>query len=841
MHDAVLSVFERFVACSSYDESTEFLLKYPVLFSPSHWSDFETEGARLALSETSLRGAHEMMKRVLSAIDSADEALSSRCRPIENIWADTILGKITESHALSWAADPAISSVLSPIAVYVEGRMAERGLRDHWRAAYIRQKLVLSALDARRLQAEENQLLMDGIAVIYWLDITARALYNLPDRLLLLDAVERGEALAKRQHPFVPFPPGEIYHRLGVLHLDPYVAGRASASYQQQMQLWQSRLYEEYGLALSADAITQRKLPDPQDALHKSVTYLETAASLRSGEPRGRTLKAMVQALHWIETLGGKSDIGVLTEAAREARSLLSEDCYPVEFYELTLLLDFHTKSFGEAAKKEMDLRARRLLETPASVWTKRLGKTETYDRFLMTAEAIRHSNPELALQVWRAAKPVLTEEDEDLKNSYYVAGTYFVRDALARKAPDPSGKPITDLIHTINVTAKKRNWSTQVVAACLFWIAASSASRNQEHQGLIALDLCLRKDKSFARKFSDLIAWTRATLELGAAVNAYNQDRFEEASTFYATAVGSFLATLQPRSARHTIARIVDIARSRAVHDVGTLMRVLQILIDCLEENSLLLEQQAGDTASEFIQQICRRTLALIAGLAPLRASTLFSILHVAKGRRFAAALSQDGPLEYLKQPAVLEWERQIGELARATVTRQSDIAASSELDGDTLLVGYVTPFEKKGGATSADQLRNSQIHFDTELNRQIAKRGLGDAWSPSLPLIQRSLDERTVLAIQYLGTAPNAAFSLITALVSRDDFAIVGRSAPFSDDAAEFTDAEQTVALSPIGVAVKALRTSLRKPPGPRAANSEALRCLKKIETTTSAWALT
>jgi hypothetical protein len=368
----------------------------------------------------------------------------------------------------------------------------------------------------------------------------------------LLDAVERGEALAKHQHPFVPFPPGEIYHRLGVLHLDPYVAGRASASYQQQMQLWQSRLYEEYGLALSADAITQRKLPDPQDALHKAVTYLETAASLRSGEPRGRTLKAMVQALHWIETLGGKSDIGVLTEAAREARSLLSEDCYPVEFYELTLLLDFHTKSFGEAAKKEMDLRARRLLETPASVWTKRLGKTETYDRFLMTAEAIRHSNPELALQVWRAAKPVLTEEDEDLKNSYYVAGTYFVRDALARKAPDPSGKPITDLIHTINVTAKKRNWSTQVVAACLFWIAASSASRNQEHQRLIALDLCLRKDKSFARKFSDLIAWTRATLELGAAVNAYNQDRFEEASTFYATAVGSFLATLQPRSARH-------------------------------------------------------------------------------------------------------------------------------------------------------------------------------------------------------------------------------------------------------------------------------------------------
>jgi hypothetical protein len=348
MDAAVLEVFERLCASNSYEHSLELLLDYPVLFSPWHWTQLEAVAEQRGISREELRNAQETMKRVLRAIDAAEEPIAARCRPLEQIWVDVTLGKTTHAHALRCAAEPAAYSLLSPIGVYVEGRMAERILRDNPAAAHTRQQIVLAALDARRAQTGKDQAAMETIAVIYWLDVCTRLLCDVPYSQVFFDALQRGQALAAEQDVWAPFPPGEIYHRLGVLHLDPYVVGRTPFTYEHQLQLWHQQLREAYGSASGAGTSRLRKLPDLKVALRTAASYLETAASMRGGESRGRTLKALCQALQWLGELDAKREAPRLVELAREGESLLSQDRYPVEHYYFSLLLD----SYGGASLK---------------------------------------------------------------------------------------------------------------------------------------------------------------------------------------------------------------------------------------------------------------------------------------------------------------------------------------------------------------------------------------------------------------------------------------------------------------------------------------------------------
>src|SRR5260370_36440375 len=77
-------------------------------------------------------------------------------------------------------------------------------------------------------------------------------------------------------------------------------------------------------------------MPEVDEALPKAVGYFRRAAARRQGEAKGKTLKAMVQALEWQDILGMTVDAKETIALASEALSLLPIKSYPGEHAELT-------------------------------------------------------------------------------------------------------------------------------------------------------------------------------------------------------------------------------------------------------------------------------------------------------------------------------------------------------------------------------------------------------------------------------------------------------------------------------------------------------------------------
>jgi len=133
------------------------------------------------------------------------------------------------------------------------------------------------------------------------------------------------------------------------------------------------------------------------------------------------------------------------------------------------------------------------------------------------------------------------------------------------------------------------------------------------------------------------------------------------------------------------------------------------------------------------------------------------------------------------------------------------------------------------KGGATAAEQLRNLQIQFDTDLVRHLGSER-ADPWIPTLEKLQSLLDDKTVLMIQFIGRNLDRAFTVAILLLTNDDAAAATAVLPeVSPEAVRFSYGEAAARANYLGPPIGELRSRLVSSPGPRAADSRALDALE------------
>ena len=851
MEHPTITLFRPLLTMTTRDDRVAYLRAHPVLTSPYY---VELLAAFAATLDGPTRGNAEAAFALRQEVFAMPKELPN---PIGEAFGAVLRGSMTERQALEVVGRrDSVVELMFPVVDAAAGA-AEKIAREDWRGGVLLMRIVLAALDARRAAIPENQQAMERTAVETWLMVATMALGDVPDGRLYRDAVGRAEALADLPEETVESK-GQILHRLGVLHLDPYVAGRSSHDLPQQMRAWQRRLEEEYGDELAGIPEDELRMPEIEQALPMACAYFRRAAERRSGAPKGQTLKAWAQALVWQHLCGVTVDPREITTLAAAALDLLPADDFAAEHAELTGFLTMFGRPAqpardgedaaparslacrlseramraldrlrgrpdpdraGPSTLKEVSDRAKAMLATPLADLVERFGSLETENKLLQSAQAVAEDDRRLALTLMLAAQPLILEREEDRQAIFYQNLLAAMRRALAPHAPSADRRPVSDLVAALAADAQKDRGKREALPYALLWLAASTTRTDQEAEAGPALDLAWSLGDEVEPDLAPLFGRVRAMIDLGGAVNAVNESRYALAARRYAAAMGSHLRSGQPRVALDVLRRMLDLTRHG---EEGT----IEAIVAALASNALALESATGRAGTELIQSACRSVTAQAGAAGRFNPQLLLLILFVAKGRRFAAMLSHPDLPSLLEEPRVAAWESEIAALA-ARAPREP---WSSALDQDTILTSYITPKEKRGGTSAADQLRNLRIQFDSWLNDRIGAERDDDAWVPTVDGLSDLLDEETVLLIQYLGQAASGALSLLTLLVSREGMSIArGEMADFPMATVELKSGEETVRANPLGLTVGRLReTLLQAPPEGMRADPEALRLL-------------
>ena len=810
----IFEIFEGLVATNS---PADYVFKHPVLLS-SAWHAVLSNNLTTPKQEETLA----RLIYVTHAMQDDPQKYPIGPGPIERIYGQAKRGEITKEQALELAVAPAAYSLLSPFYVRLLSINAERrAQQSDWQTGVAIEQLILSALDSRRGQIEVDQDEMDFIAVIHWLDIVSRAVWEVPDSSLFHDALKRGLRLAAViNDPGDLYSPAEILHRLGILHLDPYVYARQSENYEQQWRLWQERFDQQRNRDMRGMTADADRIPRAEVALPEAAKFLRQAAPHRSGIHRGLTLKALVQALVWQRAVGLTPDSSEVEEVANEALSLLPSQGHEAARVEIENLLRWngndqrHQQSTDSATLEN----ARRMLLQPLDEWVARNAPQEVIQLFMQTARAVS-THPNLALKLWFVVASIIPGQEEQLKSTYYTAGRNLVQLAFPPKDLPAQGQRLAARVAAVQALGH----DSYTTAAMIFSLATHSGATNEESSGIKVLDYAAGLDTKFAQDFEALILYTRSVLRHDAAVTALENHQSGEAAGLYILSAYDLLAIQQPQMALHMFEDALDLT-------IGGDARAIQSVVAFIADVAVRLEQQLGDLVTYKLQVVCRELLSrIIQPGGPINPVLLLFLWQAAKGNAFSRALASGARLAWLETADAQRMEENIRKLA-AHVTPQP----WGLFDDSQLLTSYVSSGEQHGGSTAGEQLGNLQITFDTAVNRQLVMRDVpAESWFLTDTTLQAALGSSTVLLVQYIGSVPSGSLAIFTLFATRETLGMTVGTLPDLFSGTVVYEGQEgsggRIVSSLFAPFVESLRKSVQEEPGPRIASDEALNILR------------
>jgi CHAT domain len=822
MGHPTIDLFRPLLRCRTKDEAISYLLKHPVLVSPYYTTLLQDWAATLASPE------RERAKQTIALkLEVFEQTRAGKYRvPLPNQILDLATkvaeGRYTLQYAQQVASQPEFFVELMYPTITSTLEAAEKLMIKDWRPAVTLMQIVFAALDARGKVIPENQQAMEVTTVETWLTVARMACMDVPDGRIFRDAVARAEPFADLEAG--ADPPAPILHRLGTFHLDVYGAGRSHANIEQWISASRWRLSEEYGDQLAGVPQNELEMPPISEAIEKAVGYFRRAAARRTGEARGRTLKALTQALTWLQSLDLPFDSKECASAAREALNLLPVDNFPAEHAELNRIIKNLQQGSAESSSEAV-ARARKILKKPIDKWLEEKDVIYTIGTFEQTAGAVSDADPKLALELWMAVDSLVRSQPEARRKAHDHELLSFAIRAFASREPKADGTPLGPKMQTLFQSAKRGSWPNQKVIYSMLRLASSTTTTGQEGEGLEALAYCadLASHSSPDPVLRRALPYLRALLETGHAVNGVNARQFGEAARRYLNAVGSNLEAGQPLAALDIVRRLLDLS----VPGKPEANSALEALIASLAGNALRLELDADNAATTLIQFACRFAMSILLAFGPPQATVLLFVLDAAKGRRFRAALAEPGAaLAWLNHPRTRALEDEMLRLSgQAALEAPADGVL---LDQNMLLTAHVSPSEMQGGGTATEQLRNLRIRFDTGLDRQLSS-GHDDGWSPDIEKLQSLLDDKVVLVLQYIGGNPQGVLTLTVQLISNDDFSRGQTVFPVTMSGSAGQKPEEKFTADTLRFSVSRLRDQVVSPPGPRDADSRALEALE------------
>jgi hypothetical protein len=831
----ILDRFKRVVAQENDNQRNMLLLQCPSLWSPLYWPALAEWSSHLdAAAKCAATQVLDNLRYIQSKLLDNPSQFTFGIGPVDSIWSRLERQEISRDQASKLAAAPDIYSELSPVYARCLADFAyRRASAGKWRQAVAFAEILLVSIDARgqdsAWQADQNEIW--AYAVIDFVEIAGRALNDVPDGRLFRRAANLGEQLAAQGPPWPGSrDPAEVLHRLGALHLDPYINGRNSSDFQNQMALWRERLDAEFGPTLSAQG-DDIYVPPPLVAFTSSTQYFRKAVEARKGALRGVSLKGVAESLLWRTIVGDRAvSLEEVVPQVKEALPLLEGHvAYESQVAQLRSLLAWTQQQIGKSAAAAPSREALSVPQGPLENLIKRMTPDAALALCNSTLASLRSKSPEEALEFWVRMRSLVTDHaPEQLRAGYLSDGRSIVAAAFAeQRLGSLDHTPFSDVAADLKQRASAEHWSSRKLAATLFWLAALSPNFSQESDALPILQEAQRADAGFGADFDDLFRFVGAQLYLGCADSGEKGGDLALAAQNYWIALGYFLEIDLRDNAYLLLRKIAELA-PQADAATGT-----NIVIG-LSRYALTLEDKLPLTAVELLYRICRTTFSALTRLPGLNSALLLFFWEVVKGYRYSAMLRQGRRLgTYIDSPEARSILDQIERAENLVPPRTAQLLPNRPIDEETLLAAYIGQGEGEAGSTSEEVLLNLQRRFDDYLNRNLVSAVENTDTSLLLiqpDRIQRALDEQTVLISHYIGSSPTGEFALYTLLLTREDVIVMGGVMPQTPYfVANMSSEGRSVKANLLTERVANLRRHVQDEPGPRVVSFEAAQALE------------
>lgn len=751
-----------------------------------------------------LRGAYERHERVYEIPCGG---------PIEKLWHTLEIGAIREDQALLDARDSPIVASLAPAYVYGLSNFTINVCHSgDWRRAKSWHHVLLVAVEASAGTPDFDE--NSDVVECDWVEIALTSLTEVPDARLLRHARAAGERVVARTSLADPRKwHGLALHRLGILHLEPYVRGRHAGNLKVEEPEWHDAFFAEYGPDAMKVPEAEWKMPPIREALRTAESYLRAAASVREGSEKALSLKALVQALVWLSDLKESIDPKEIAALCREAMSLdLSK--FPQHYLSLKAIL--------------------RRFNRPAKIST----NTTTFP----DPVALRSSLPpakyvEALLQVFPASEESSADEAQALLKEFQNARDIFEQFAIGIQRANrrrqmaqllgPAYAP--DLWRSALVPSQTKSSIEAALTAplkgdargaYLIGLAWLCAHTGNEEKGLELLREAISENPKLAVEYDEVCRETRRQLYFNLGAELTNSNRHKDASSAYIEALAEALHFGERETTREILRRL------REILDLSTEDITLEILA-MLRGYGPEIESVAGDDATFDLQAMARRTAERLFAKGKAGGHGLQVLVEVAKGARFSRSIHQPRRLGLANEPVLLSLLEQIGALqSEIDAVPDTDVEPVEEppedddnqfeINDELRLLAYARPGESLGGGDAAIRMANLKHSFDTQSRELLWGSVMPGAEATLLAnRLASTLGSETVLLNYFLGEKGDK-LAVYAVLSTAEGVSLARISHDMPADPLVVQDSQATLIFNAIASAVRRFRTEIQWDPG-------------------------
>ena len=735
-------------------------------------------------------------------------------------------GAVGLSEAKAAARDLGSRGAVSPPRLIAYSEIAVEYADDDWRRG-----LRLAELTYRAAEAAHERQPSGEVSATAWLYSGTRlinvlhfGLAELGDIRLYLRAVEVREVVSRAAMiAGLDALRGLALLEFGTLLLSVYTGGRRPGEdYQHQFETWVDRARQtndpELMLLMSQsvlDASTSPpSWPEPLAALQEVERCLREALPLLLPERRGRTLAALLTALHWRESFGGEFDIEELAAVGTRALAELDPGDYHARISVLVVLAQRGIAVDGQAPVPG--------LEQDLSQYVANGGERMVWEWIGQSAMLLQTSDPERALRILGRRRELKhLWADEALRVQQFYLEVKLFTNAYG---PDSVKSAWQDVDNAIAVavrlahTARTPESAREATAAIVTAMSACTVNPRQA-KGIELTRLLPQLDASLWVDHRPAMTWLWAELVRGEAVNRWRAGDFEASARYYTEAAERLLQLGMGVAMVQCVRAIRDLVESG--------LEDLRWTTAWLVGHALDVELAEPSRAPRELLELTQRLLVAHVG-AGTSAEVMSLLFQVAKGRRFAAMLGQEARGFRLDEHATRLLER--AAVAEAELPEDADLlrmrSFDAKLDDDDLVTAWVDPYEEGPSATAADRVANLQ---------RAVERYLSELWVPgsrppiaSLDEIKSTLDDRTALILLFEGLGVDSNLSQWELLITRHfEYAAMGGDGSPSGQVRLGGDGT-SVTMPMSGIHVGELRRAVQAHPGPLDVSAEGAEML-------------
>lgn len=821
MNDVAIKYFNLFCEITAPREIEEFLIQYPVLFSPA-------QREKIILYINSLPGAKE--ENAILHQYSIDQLFSKYHvitnyplgnGPLENIFNQWKRGEISLQTACLEASSSHIYERLSPIYIQCLSVFTENLVQENLEGA--EQALAFSEIINSCIEAIPPDEQIEGEWFQMWSKIilskikaTQFFLIQVADKRKLFIAETAGTKLLEKCAPAKDKRViATAYHRLGLLYLDPWFANRRNTDYQYQIREWQQKAYSYYQKTTEHIEPGGIDMPAPEVALTKAKDYFLKALPLRDGLLKAFTAKALADIYMWENILSGQTDFSQMVYYAKEALNLFeAEKKYPEEYITLQNMLAFYLKKEENSTAKTNDLYTG-LLNEDAAALLQQYGKLPLFSMLQQAIQQSLKANTGMAFKLWVKAQSILgMYQFEEPAEAHYLLGVEVLKRMYAISNFDELGElPTTELYEKLqafflkNPIAVENKMATYMVAA---FTSLNKEEEEREGIQIISENYAVITSLEQLQYFLPLCSYMLATMYFNSGVYYYNIKNDEPATASFFASLKIYISFKYKSSAADLLTGIEKIA-------IRCAPELLKRLVGNLCQVALSMESWNDQSISEKCQSIYKVIFQGLLAEEKTDLQTLLFLVQITKGYALNALLSNEKKsYQSIEQlyPDLLPRIKTLSKEIGSTVYKNNH----AFLKNERLLLSYSGTVSIQEGDDTFIKLENLKKTFDHLFYENQFSINTGETKLFLLipEDIQACLNEDSVLICQLFAPSAKSQSALYTILLTAEEsFLTIGGLLDIPSFILEFVEENTRVKWLPIAESIAATRAEIQEEP--------------------------